>query len=50
MVCHRRDYVQWKNGNIKVGKMTSFDVFDKFGMEKCPIVLLETFHAHPEIN
>ena len=43
MVLHRRDYDQWKNGIIKVGKITSFDIFDKFGVENCRIVLLETF-------
>jgi ribosomal protein S27AE len=43
MVCHRKDYVQWKNGNIKVGKINSFDIFDKFGVDRCGIILLETF-------
>jgi hypothetical protein len=40
---HRRDYVQWKNGNPKVGRLTSFELFDKFGVENCRIVLIETF-------
>jgi ribosomal protein S27AE len=43
MVCHRRDHVQWKNGNVKVGKINSFDIFDKFGVNHCRIILLETF-------
>jgi ribosomal protein S27AE len=43
MVCHRKDYVQWKNGNIKVGKINSFDIFDTFGVDYCRIILLETF-------
>jgi hypothetical protein len=43
MVCYRRDYVQWKSGNSKVGRLTSFELFDKFGVENCRIVLLETF-------
>jgi hypothetical protein len=43
MVCHKKDYVQWKGGNIKVGKINSFILFDKFGVENCRIILLETF-------
>jgi ribosomal protein S27AE len=43
MVCHRKDYVQWKVGNIKVSKINSIDIFDKFGVENCRIILLETF-------
>jgi ribosomal protein S27AE len=43
MVCHRKDYVQWKNGNIKVGKINSFILFDNFGVDHCRIILLETF-------
>jgi hypothetical protein len=43
MVCHRKDYVQWKNGNVKIGRLTSFELFDKFGVKNCRIVLLETF-------
>jgi hypothetical protein len=43
MVRHRRDYVQWKNGNIKVGKITRFELFEKFGVEICRIVLFEMF-------
>jgi hypothetical protein len=43
MVCHRRDYIQWKNGNPKIRNITSFYVFDKYGVENCRIVLLEKF-------
>ena len=43
MVCHRMDYVQWKKGNIKVGKINSFDIFDKHNVDNCRIILLETF-------
>jgi hypothetical protein len=43
MVCHRKDYVQWKGGNIKVSRLTSFNIFDKFGVDHCRIILLETF-------
>jgi hypothetical protein len=43
IVSHRRDYVQWKSGNSKVGRLTSFELFDKFEMENCRIVLIEKF-------
>jgi hypothetical protein len=43
MDCHRRDYAQWKKGNIKSSKITSFDIFDKYGIDNCQIILLETF-------
>ena len=43
MDCHRRDYVQWKKGNIKVHKINSFDIFDKHNVNNCRIILLETF-------
>ncbi len=43
MDCHRKDYVQWKKGNIRNGKITSFDVFDTFGIDKGQIILIETF-------
>ena len=43
MDCHRRDYVQWKRGNLKVSKVNSFDIFDKHNVDNCRIILLETF-------
>ena len=43
MVLHRRDYIEYEKGNSKVGKITSFDIFDKFGVENCRIVLLDIF-------
>ena len=43
MVCHRKDYVQWKRGNLKVSKVNSFDIFDKHNVDNCRIILLETF-------
>jgi ribosome-interacting GTPase 1 len=52
MVCHRKDYVQWENGNVKVNKLTSFDIFDEYGIENCQIVLIETFpcSSRDELN
>jgi hypothetical protein len=41
MTDHRKDYKRWKNG---IGfKYSSFDLFDKFGIEKCQIILLEEY-------
>jgi hypothetical protein len=48
MDCHRRDYAQWKKGNIKSSKITSFDIFDKYGIDNCQIILLETFPCDSE--
>jgi hypothetical protein len=36
---HKRDYKNWKNG--KRGKVTSYDLFDEFGIENCKIELIE---------
>ena len=36
---HRQDYKKYKNG--KGSKTTSFDLFDKYGIENCKIVLVE---------
>ena len=41
MVEHRSKYLSWKAG--KCGKVTSFDIFDKYGIENCRIVLVETY-------
>jgi len=38
---HRSDYKIWKNG--KTGKCFSYDLFDKFGVDKCKIILLEEY-------
>jgi hypothetical protein len=43
MTGHRSSYKLWKNG--KSNKVTSFDVFDKYGIENCQIVLLESVNA-----
>jgi len=39
MTAHRTDYKHWKNG--KRGKITSFDLFDEYGIDNCKIELLE---------
>jgi hypothetical protein len=43
MTAHRGHYKMWKEG--KRSKITSFDLFDKFGIENCSIYLLEAFNA-----
>ena len=40
MCQHRSHYKQWKNKGTY--KITSYDLFDKYGLENCQIVLLET--------
>ena len=40
---HRSNYKGWKAG--KYHKVTVFDVFDKYGVENCCIVLLELVNA-----
>jgi hypothetical protein len=39
MDAHRADYKRWKNG--KRGKIMSFDIFEKYGIQNCVIILLE---------
>ena len=36
---HKNDYKRWKNG--KGNKITSFVLFDEYGVENCSIVLIE---------
>ena len=38
---HKNAYKKWKNG--KVGKYTSFELFDEYGLENCNIVLIEAY-------
>ena len=38
---HKNAYKKWKNG--KVGKYTSFELFDEYGIENCQIVLIEAY-------
>jgi hypothetical protein len=42
---HRSDYKNWKEGNAKYFKLTSFELFDKYGVENCMIVLIEAVNA-----
>jgi hypothetical protein len=41
MTNHRYLYKKWKEGNKH--KLMSFDLFDKYGVENCKIVLIETY-------
>ena len=40
---HKHNYKLWKNKLIT--KCYSFDIFDKYGVDNCHIVLLESFNA-----
>ena len=44
MEYHRRDYIKYKN-NYFVSKITSFIIFDKYGVDNCRIILLENVNA-----
>ena len=44
MECHRRDYRNYKKG-LSNNTMTSFKLFDKYGIDNCHIVLIELVHA-----
>ena len=39
MTTHRRDYKRWKVGKVRM--ITSFQLFEEYGVENCKIVLLE---------
>ena len=43
MDTHRSNYKQWKNGNYR--KVRVFEIFDKYTIEQCQIVLIETVNA-----
>ena len=43
METHRHDYKYWKEGNEKY--VSSYGLFDKYGIENCRIYLLETVEA-----
>jgi iron only hydrogenase large subunit-like protein len=43
MANHRADYKRWKNGKHR--KVTSYDIFDKYGIDNCQITLLEQVNA-----
>lgn len=40
MTAHRGDYNSWKKGNNQ-GKISSFELFEEYGVENCNIFLLE---------
>jgi hypothetical protein len=40
---HRSDYKRWKDGKEK--KTYSYELFDKYGIENCKIVLIENVNA-----
>ena len=44
MAQHRCNYKGWKEG--KHGKLTSYILFEKYGVENCHIVLLESVNAN----
>ena len=41
---HRGDYKNWSNGGNS-SKLMSFDIFQKYGIENCVIVLIEEVNA-----
>ena len=41
MTSHRRNYKSWKNG--KYNKVSSFKLFDIYGIDNCNIYLIEEF-------
>jgi hypothetical protein len=43
MTAHRSSYCNWKNG--KLNFTTSYNLFDKYGIENCKIILLELVNA-----
>jgi hypothetical protein len=44
MAYHRGSYKRWKDGK-NLSKTTSFDVFEKYGIENCQITLIESISA-----
>jgi len=48
MTAHRGNYNQYKNGGIK--HATSFNLFDKYGIDNCQIVLLELVNVNSKIE
>ena len=43
MDSHRNSYKRWQNGNAN--KVQVYDLFNKYGIENCKILLLETVNA-----
>ena len=46
MAKHRYEYLQYKKGNKKKGKTTSYNLFDKYGYENLKIELIENFECN----
>ncbi len=44
MTAHRGDYNRWKSGLRR--NVTSFYLFDKYGVENCQIILIECVNAN----
>ena len=44
MVEHRQSYKRWKNG--QTNKTMSFELFEKYGLENCDIVLIENVNVN----
>ena len=44
MDTHRANYKRWKSGTLKE-KVTSYNLFEKYGVENCVIVLLESMNV-----
>ena len=45
MTAHRKDYKMWKNETNNVGKVMAYELFDKYGLDNCKIILLEEVNA-----
>jgi hypothetical protein len=43
---HRELYKLWKEGKVKVSKIRSYDIFDKYGVDNCYIVLIENVNCN----
>ena len=39
MASHRGDYCKWKSNNSKYSKITSFELFEEYGVANCKIIL-----------
>ena len=44
MAGHRRDYTRWKAG--RYGNVTSFMLFEKYGVDNCNIFLIENYQCN----
>jgi hypothetical protein len=48
MASHKCEYKKWKNGLYH--KLTSFDIFDKYGLDNVKIVLIEFVNAYSRVE